>query len=76
MSGLNRQVKRETQTFAAVVRGLPAFVSWVLVFVHIINVVGTGSTDNVKNFRMVVSIWCDEQPFTMQDTAKLTSPTP
>jgi hypothetical protein len=75
---LNWQVQRETQTFAASagVRGLPAFVSWKLFFVHIVKVVNLGPADNIKNLRMVVSIWCDEQPSAMQDTAKLASPTP
>jgi hypothetical protein len=75
---LNRQVKRETQTFAASasVRGLPTFISRRLVFVHIFKVVNLGPADNIKNFRMVVSIWRDEQPSTMQDTAKLAPPMP
>jgi hypothetical protein len=75
---LNWQVERETQTSTAVARGLPAFVTWKLVFVHIVKVINLnlGPADNVKNFRMVVSIWRDKQPSTMQDTTKLTSPTP
>jgi hypothetical protein len=55
---------------------MPAFVYWALVFVHFLKVVILGSADNVKNLRVVVPIWRDEQPLPMQDTAKLASATP
>jgi hypothetical protein len=55
---------------------MPTFVGWTLVFVHILKVVNLGSANNVKNLRVVVPIWRDEQPLPMQDTAKLASPTP
>jgi hypothetical protein len=55
---------------------MTAFVDRTLVFVHILKVINLGPADNVKNLRVVVPSRWDEQPFTMQDTAKLASAMP
>jgi hypothetical protein len=73
---LNGQIECEAQAAAAIGCCSPAYGRWPLVFIHIVKVINFGTTDDIENFRMVVSGWGNKQPSLMQDTAELPPSSP